>query len=80
MYAATISEKRTDQQALAEFSRHRRALTGWRASSFLCFDKPGFRIEFYHGRWTLYRNDLVTRSPLFASSYLTAVIDAAKDF
>jgi len=78
MYAATISESRTDAQALAEYNRHRRALNGWRVNGYLCFDKPGLRIEFYNGRWTLYRNEMIKRTPLFSSSYLVAVIDAAK--
>lgn len=78
MYAATISECRTDAQALSEYSRHRRSLSGWKVAGYLCFDKPGLRIEFYNGRWTLYRNGLVKRTALFSSSYLIAVIDAAK--
>lgn len=78
MYTAAISEHRTDAQALAEYSRHRRALNGWRVTGYLSFDKPGLRIEFYNGRWNLYRNNLASRTPLFTSSYLIAVIDAAK--
>lgn len=74
-----ISEKRTPAQAVAECSRHRASLKGWRSTGVLQFDRNGCRIAFRDGYWILYSNNLLDRYTFFCSSYLIAVIDAAKE-
>lgn len=74
-----ICERRSVVQACAEFSRTRRRLAGWKTRDGLTFDRDGCRIEFTDGRWTLYKNSLSFRTPVFVSSYLIAVVDAAEE-
>lgn len=74
-----ICERRSVIQACAEFSRTRRHLAGWKTRDGLTFDRDGYRIEFTDGRWTLFRNALSCRHAVYVSSYLIAVVDAAKE-
>lgn len=76
-----ISEQRTIHQAVSETTRCRRSLAagGWTTRDGLNYDRQGYRIALLDGRWTLLENGLCKRSALYVSSYLIAVLDAAKE-
>ncbi len=78
---ASISEPRTIHQAVSETTRCRRPLAagGWKTTNGLDFDNRGYRITLLDGRWTLLENGLCKRSAVFVSSYLIALLDAAKE-
>ncbi|WP_324271048.1 hypothetical protein SOP91_00255 (plasmid) [Enterobacter hormaechei] len=75
-----INAKRTTNEAVSEAARSRAALIGWTMAGALRFRRRGLMIHFAGGVWTLYRNNMIDHCPLFCSSYLIAVIDAAKEF
>lgn len=75
-----INAKRSTSEAMNEAARSRVALIGWTMAGALRYRRRGLMIHFAGGIWTLYRNNLADHSPLFCSSYLVAVIDAAKEF